>query len=547
MSKKNAVANTLKVSSFLPGFAVALALSSIPSFAQNAEQSGKPLPTGVILLSRSVPPTGLQEALPAPIPSSASATHPLLASPDGKKIKIDLSKPITLQQAVSIALSTNRSIALAQEALLSAQGRTQEAKAGFNPTLGATFNYTRLDEGSTGNIGGASVTFVDPNQLTLGANFSLPVDITGLLKAAKDQANFQEAVARLDINRARNQAVLDTKSAFYDILRAKALVVVATETLQNSLDRLDDSQKRYKAGVVAKFDVLRAQTDVLNGQQGLIQARNQVSQTAALLNNTLGIEINFPLEISDLGAVETPPDTQNLPTDENANPTDIRKIDLQYDNLNLGKEYEALTQEALKTRPEILEGDASILAAKKGVVLAKRTSLPSLNVTAGYSYTPLAAGLAPKTSQAQIGLSINFPLFDGGVSYARNTQARAAVATAETNRRQSVDMVSLDVRSAYLSLVQARDRVAVSNQALVQAQEAFRLARVRYNAGVSAQAGISPLLEVSDAQNALTVAENNRVNALYDYNNNRAKLDKAAGRYSYIPSGEGYPKPPRIK
>lgn len=540
MSIINPVFKARIFNSILPSLGAALALSSIPSFAQNAEQSGKPLPTGVILLPRSAPPTGLQEALPAPIPSSASAARPLLASPDGKKIKIDLSKPISLQQAVSIALSTNRSIALAQEALLSAQGRTQEVKAGLNPTFGATFNYTRLDEGSTGNFGGATVTFVDPNQLTLGANFSLPVDIMGLLKAAKDQANFQEAAARLDINRARNQAVLDAKSAFYDVLRAKALVAVATETLQNSLDRLDDSQKRYRAGVVAKFDVLRAQTDVLNGQQGLIQARNQVSQTVALLNNSLGIEINFPLEISDSGAVEAPPD-------ENANPTDIRKIDLQYDNLNLGKEYEALTQEALKTRPEILEGDASILAAKKGVVLAKRTSLPSLNVTAGYSYTPLAAGLAPKTTQAQIGVNINFPLFDGGVSHAKNTQARAAVATAETNRRQSVDMVSLDVRSAYLSLVQARDRVAVSNQALVQAQEAFRLARVRYNAGVSAQAGISPLLEVSDAQNALTVAENNRVNALYDYNNNRAKLDKAAGRYSYIPSGEGYPKPPRIK
>ena len=529
-------ARWLILNSLAPIGGVALLFSGFAAYAQESApgsaEPAKPVQSGTILLPKSAPPTGLQAPLPAPMSLPTRPDAPLKSSPKSQQVKIDLNKPITLEQAVSIALSTNRSIALAQEALLLAQGRTAEAKTGFNPTLAASFAYSRLDQGSKGNIGGASVTFVDPNQLTLGANFSLPIDIAGLIKAAKDQANFQEIAARLDVNRARNQAVLDAKSAFYDLLRAKALVTVSTESLQNSLDRLDDSQKRYKAGVVAKFDVLRAQTDVLNAQQTLIQSRNQVSQTVASLNNALGIDINIPLQVADTGAVETPPDTDSIKMTDDLSETS-RKLTIDFDNLTLGKEYDSLTQEALKSRPEIQEAEATISAAKKGIQLAKRSQLPSFNVTSNFSYTPLAAGLAPRETSASIGVSINIPLYDGGVSRAKITQARANIATAETNRRQSLDQVSLEVRTVYLSLVQSRDRVVVANQALIQAQEAFRLARVRYNAGVSAQAGISPLLEVSDAQNALTLAENNRVNALYDYNNNRAKLDKAAGRYSY--------------
>ena len=77
---------------------------------------------------------------------------------------------------------------------------------------------------------------------------------------------------------------------------------------------------------------------------------------------------------------------------------------------------------------------------------------------------------------------------------------------------------------------------------LEQAIESYRLARVRYTNGVST------LVEVSDAQNALTLAENNQVNALYDYNDARATLDKAAGRYAYLNNGPGFaaPPPPRV-
>lgn len=513
--------------------------------------------TGVSALPDVPPPTGQQAPVPKPAAAAPRPDRPTLISPTLRDILGRIpAQPLTIEDAVAVALATNRSLALAQESLLRAQGRTAENRAALIPTLGATALYTRLDQGQTANIGGNTITLVSPDQPTLGLTATLPIDIAGLLRTATDQARFQEIAARLDINRTRNQIVLDVKSAFYDVLRAQALVTVATENLQNSLDRLDDANKRYRAGVVARFDVLRAETDVLNAQQELISARSQVSLAIASLNNTIGLDINTPLTMADTGAVAEPPGVAPpsaappavipAPPGEPP-PTRAQVPEVQFNSLNLGPEYDAVSSEAVRLRPEILEADANISAARRGIALARRSQLPSLGISVSGLYSPNAAGFSPRTTTGQAVVSLSVPIFDAGVARARVQEARADVASAETNRRQTVDAVALEVRTAYLQLVQARDRVAVANKALAQAQEAFRLARVRYNAGVSAQAGISPLLEVSDAQAALTQAENNRVNSLFDYNNNRARLDKAVGRYSFVNSGPGYPTPPTIK
>ncbi len=526
-------------------FAMSLICINIPGHAAEYDDKGANPQTPL--------QTGLQAPLPAPAVKTTSRSRPLFTSPKLSDLKsFKISEPLTIEGAVALSLSLNRSLALAGEALQKAQGRTQETKAAFHPTLGGSFNYTRLDAGQSANFGGQTVSLVNADQPVLGFQATLPLDISGLLKAATEQAQFQEIAARIEINRVRNQIVLDVKSAFYDVLRAQALVAVASETLQNSLDRQDDSQIKFNAGTVARFDVIRAETDVFSARQQLIQTRSSVSSTIAALNNAIGININTPLSVSSVGAVETPPliseNAANMRTavaarsDENEKPPVVA-----YDSLNLGMEYDAVLKESLATRPDIMEADVSIAAASKGIVLALRSQLPTFGISLSGSYSPNAAGFSPKTTNASLLLSLSVPIFDGGVAKARVQQAVADVATAVTNRRQAEDLVFLEVRQVYLNLLQARDRISVANQALIQAKEGFRLARVRYNAGVSSQAGISPLLEVSDAQAALTQAESSQVSALYDYNNARARLDKAVGRYAFVNNGPGYPAPPSAK
>ena len=590
-----------------PCIVLAQAAPVTPPVPDTVPRKAPPSGLGVIPLPEGPPPTGLQAPLPAPAAPIATGAKPLRTSPDIKGLATYLqNNPLHINDAVAIALATNRNFALSLSALYRAQGRTSEARAALVPNFGLTATITEFDAPTTANLGaingansGANggttapaFTIVNQFNPTVGAAVTLPIDLAGTLHAAVSQAQFQEVAAKIDINRTRNQIVLDVKQAFYNALRAQAQVVVAQDNLNNSLNRLDDANKNYAAGTVPRFDIITAQSDVANAQQNLINAKAQVSLALASLKNTIGINVRTPLSLSADGAVETPPgitppavapngpdgrptdslktpgavppkpgtDTppptaappinkgEGVPKDPTGKPQNVvpPTTDLVVDTLDLGPEFDAVLNEALLDRPEILGADADIAAAQRGILIARRSELPSFGLSLGYTVNPNAAGFT-RYNQGAATLSVSIPIFDGGLARARVQEARADVATAETNRRTAADQVSLEVQQAYIALVQGRDRVQVANVGLSQAREAFRLARVRYNAGVSQQVGISPQLELINAQTTLAQAEANQVNALYDYNVARAQLDKAAGRYSYVPVGAGYHAPPNAK
>lgn len=511
--------------------AAALAAVSIaPAQTPPTSESG-----GVPAIPTDAPPTGPRMPLPAPLGAAARPDHPLARSP---KLADLGGKPLTIRDAVAIALGANPALAQAGENLALAQGRVKEARSGFNPTI---------------SVGPSETYIARTLEPGYGVQATMPIDISRMIAAATEQAHYQEIDARLNVNRVRNEVAFDVEGAFYAVLRAKALVKVADENLQNSLDRLKDAQVRYKARAVAYFDVVRAQTDVADAQKQAIAARSRVSDSLAVLANAMGVDVGTPLQVSETGAVETPPGVDlgpldPAPTDATSPPQVVPNRTITTDtagseaskaaqSLRLGSAFQRVLDEALQGRPEILEADAEIAAARKGVALAHRSDLPSLSLGVGYFDLRSTTGTRYNEPQAFVGL--NLPVFDGGLTQARVQEARATVASAITAKRERIDDVTLDVRRAYLALVQARDEVAVAGQALAQARIGFDLARFRYNTGVSSRAGISPLLEVSDAQAALTLAEQNQVNALYDYNDARAQLDRAAGRFAYLAGKTG--------
>lgn len=588
-----------------------------------------PVPTGVIPLPQGPPPTTPQAPVPSPAQPLPNPDQPLRVSPDLNSVNgYAQDRALTLQDAVAIALYTNRSFANAVADLQQAQGRAGQVRTSLNPTLNGDANLTEFDApttanfgalagggqtgtgttGTTGTAGGGSApsSFVILPQFnpTLTATLALPLDVSGSLRAAVSRAQFQEVAARIDVNRVRNEVVYNVKNSFYNVLRAQAQITVATDSLNNALSRLNDANKTYVAGTSPRFDVISAQRDVANAQQDLINARAQLSINLASLKSTIGLSLRTRLRVSDANAVEYPPGVlpPTIPpigadgrpisgtgtTGAEANPITAPMIPpapfetpqpveaptipgvplrpggqgtpatpangaiaplvsptpgIVEDTFDFGPEYDTLLQEALRTRPEILENDAQIAAALRGVQYARRSQLPSLNLSLSDTYTPNAAGFTRRNVGA-VTLGVTVPIFDGGLAKERVREARGIQATAEVNRRQSTDQVQTDVQQAYITLVQARSRVAVANVGLAQAREAFRLARVRYNAGVSQQTGVSPQLELSNAQTTLAQAQSNQINALYDFNAARAQVDRAAGRFSFTAAAPGYPAPP---
>ena len=531
-------------------------------------------PVGAQAQTGETPPPSTQQApLPKPTQPLPTTDHPLLASPGVLALNgISLTKPLTINEVVSIALATNRTLALEVEAYSEAQGNTTTARAGLGPTLGSTYTLTRYNSAQTSNFGGQSITIQQQYVNQLSAALSVPIDITGELRAAASQAKFQEIAARLEINRVRNEIVLNTKSAVYTVLRDQALVKVAQDNLQNAVDRLADAQLRLDAGTVTRYDVTKARTDVANAQLTLIKSRNTLSQAFSTLNNTIGIDIHTALQITTKDAVEVPAGATGAVTDFAPG---IKPSAPPENNLNVqpgqnigdrgaaqaGKlqdftvsnpiapeaDFDRLLQEALGLRAEILREDANIAAARKGVVVARSGLLPSLSIGYNVNYTPNNGSLSGQAFTGYAGVNLNIPLYDSGATRGKVQTARGRVATAETTRRDQVDAVTLELRQAYLNLQQSEEAVRVARQELAQADETYRLARLRYSAGVTSQAGISPLVELSNAQQSLSQAQSDYVNALYDFNNGRSTLDKAIGRYSYTPGPLGFAAPPSPK
>lgn len=464
----------------------------------------------------------------------------MLKSPELRQIGALLAqKPLKLQDAIAVSLAISRPLAAAQANLYAAQGRVAEAQSALNPTVVAVLDSVH-HQGSTNSkvlnsndpidfnmpIGRTVVTQHEQEEF-IGVQASLPFDIGGAIRAATDSAKFLEIDFALDVQRTRNLVVSGVKTAFYDVLRAQALVHVADENLKNTQERLKDAENRLAARVVTRFDVLRAQTDVANARQQRILARNQVKLATAALNRAIGLEVDAPLTLSDADAVAVPPGVAP-PNAANMPPAVIEPNEAD----GLGPEFKPLLKEALQLRPEIWQAEALTAAARRNIVVARRSALPGASLNFGYLYAPNAGGSTPQNLTWQFTAALTLPLYDGGLARSRVKEARGMVALYQTQQRDTQDQVTQEAETAYLNLLQSRDRVEVANQAVSQAQEAFRLAQVRYKEGVSARAGISPLLELSDAQNALTLAQSNQVNALYDYNTSRALLDRSLGRYA---------------
>lgn len=482
---------------------------------------------------------------------------------------------ITMEQAIAIGLNNSKGLQTAALAIDRARGRVNESRAGFLPSVSGSAVYTRYQNGQSTTFPDANgnpqtIDLLKQNQKTFGVSASLPLDIVGQIRAAVKQSEFQEIAARLDYNRARNQVVLDVRNAFFDVLRAKAFVTVAEQTLQNARDQQTTAEANLRAGTGTRFDVLRAQTEVANAQQNLIAARNRVNLTNATLNNVLNLDQNTPLDTVDetpVPGVTAPPGNAAAPTEGTAEKKPDAGTPVQPNTSNAPmlltaqapqtpkpgdtglsqqavKELNAAVEEAYRTRPEVLQADANIRALEKGVQIAQRSYLPSLSLTGGYQYTPDVGGFGAQTTQGTVGVTLSVPLFDQGLSRARTQQARADVNTAKVNKQVTLDSIALEVRQQYLALVEAQDRLNVTTAALTQAQEQYRLAQVRFRNGVTSTPGGSPLLEISDAQNALTTAQNNQVNAQFDLQNARARLEKAVGRYAFDGSAKpGLPAP----
>lgn len=319
------------------------------------------------------------------------------------------------------------------------------------------------------------------------------VDIFRLVPVAQDVERITRDFYVTDLDRVQNETALSVKNQFFTVLRDQDQVTVYEQQVAADTESVRVTQARVTAGAAAEFDLLTAQTTLSNAQQLLSSARNTLTLAQVNLNNLLGLGPDVPVALQNPA---TPPLDQAFSTPQ-------------------------LTQTALVRRPELRQADNNIVIAQRLVRLAGVGLLPSLSVVGSGSYNGHVASGSHDTYSLSAVLGI--PLYDGGTTRAKVKEAESDLRSQVITRDQLRENVSVEVRQALSNINDAQTRAASSGLGVTQAQEAYRLATVRY------QNGIGTILDEINAQAQLAQARLNLLNAQYDYQTSLAQLTRALG------------------
>jgi outer membrane protein TolC len=324
----------------------------------------------------------------------------------------------------------------------------------------------------------------------------------GRLLSAFRVADLTEQQAMLDYQTAVADSILLVQLAYYDVLLAAQQITVQEASVELLARELADTTRRFDAGTVPRFNVLRAEVELANARPKLSAARHNLRVFKNVLSNLLGF--NVPRE-----AVEDIPLTLSGRLD--AEPYDIQ----------LGP---AITL-ALQRRTELAARRKAQALRREDIVNAKAGYKPALQAYAGYDAhnSMLSSDLTDEKHGWIAGVQLTWNLFDGLRTRGLVKEATANYERAEVEVDDTARRIELDVRTAYSKFLEASEVLDSQKKVLEQGEEALRLARARNDAGTGTQ------LDVLSAQTALTDARTTQVQALHDYDAARARLQRAIG------------------
>jgi outer membrane protein TolC len=324
--------------------------------------------------------------------------------------------------------------------------------------------------------------------------------------AATDAAKANSDTAREQVELQKDLIVLTVKEFYFLQLLSSRLVVVAAQAVDRAELNLKSAKGFYDVGTRPKFDVTRAEVDVANARVALIRAQNAVSLARIGLNQSMGIAINAPTRVKDT---------------------------LAYEQVKFDRE--TLVSEALKQRPEYKQAKLRADAAEATMRQNFRDFFPNLfgvsSVGAGRAESDFrgfgSTPLGNSTSEAkdwQIGLELRWNIFDGGNKIARYREAKALLEASQAGVRDTELQVWQQVEQSHVNVVESEERIGAAQKAVESAQENFRLSQGRFDAGVGT------IIELTDAQLALTQAQATEAQALSDYKISIARLERSLGR-----------------
>jgi len=410
---------------------------------------------------------------------------------------------LTLDQAVGLALKQNPTVQIAiLQAAESAQDRNIR-RADLLPQANATVSDEAQKVNLLAQFGGRTPFPGFPKSLgpyqvfSAGPSFGTPVfDLT--LWRRYQAARSTVSASKASSLSTREQVILLVVSQYIGTLRAVANVQASESRVSLAQALYDQAADLQKEGVGTGIDTLRANVELQNEKQRLIEAETDRQTSLFALIRLLNLDPRQAIELGDsLSFFDTPqPEVQP-------------SIEL-----------------ALADRQEWKALESQIKAAEYQKKASQDSRLPSLRFDGNFTYLGTSGNTTLPTYTYEA--SVNMPLFTGGRIHAEIVRADLEIKKLGQQKDDLRNQIALDVKTALLNLQSARNEVQVANLGVQLSKEEVDQARDRFKAGVANN------IEVIQAQDSLARANDNQIAALYRFNQARADLARSIGQMERV-------------
>lgn len=355
-------------------------------------------------------------------------------------------------------------------------GATLASTNRFDPTLGTT-------------ISGSADSY------SAGVSTSLDLFTGGRRGADLARSRAQTDAAEAALIEQRYAVTRNAKAAFYDVLRGADLIRSADARLSRAGQVLEAAERRNEVGSGTRSDMLRAQLEVMNARQSLLQAQNQKRNATYALGRLVGVD--GPVDASHTEPLEP---------------------------AELGYSREQLLEMTIAASPAVITARANELAAAASVRASRAQYLPTLGTSASYNFANDNPSFQDVRGSWSMRLNLSFPVFNRfqREESIERTQVQASLARIQLDDAQRLARVNLE--RVLGALETAAQQITLAQQALEVAEEDARVQQERYRLGVST------ILEQVTSQENIVGAEATLIAARYDYQLARAELEALIGR-----------------
>ena len=431
--------------------------------------------------------------------------NPLMFPTEPSEVDTTVRQAITLDEAIALALRNNEQLQSSKLSLEEQQASLIAARAALYPSLDTDFTLSRdssaaaqaanaLAEDQAETTGNIPILRSDTSTNATG-NINLTYNIYSGGERAAQIARAEQLVqnSRLQVEVVAEQTRFEATDRYYALQGADAQVAIAQASVEDASQSLRDARLLEQAGLGTRFDVLRAEGDLATANEALTRAiaeqRNARRRLAQLLSVGQRVELTAADEIVEAG-------DWTIPLEE-----------------SIVKAY--------KNRAELEQQLVQIEVSEQDRYIALAAIKPRVDFVANYNYQndfDSGAGLVDGYSFAA---RVRWNFFDGGRAFAEARRADRQMDIAKTAFSEQRNQVRLEVEESYYTLISNKENIGSTRTNVIRFEEALRLARLRFQAGVGTQT------DVINAQRDLANARGRFLQAIIGYNQSLNQLQRS--------------------